>query len=81
MDKIKAFLVDDEYLERTLIKYSVPWDEIGFEIIGEANSGEEMIKQIESNKPDVIFTDVCMPFMDGLQMSKKLKKCLKTSKL
>lgn len=74
MDKIKAFLVDDEYLERTLIKYSVPWDEIGFEIIGEANSGEEMIKQIESNKPDVIFTDVCMPFMDGLQMSKKIKE-------
>jgi len=74
MDKMKAFLVDDEYLERTLLRYSVPWDELGIEIVGEAESGEEMMKKIESVIPDIIFTDICMPFMDGLQLSKMIKE-------
>ncbi len=74
MDQIKAFLVDDEYLERTLIKYSIPWEELGFGIVGEADSGEEMLEAIKANTPDVIFTDICMPFMNGLQMAKKIRE-------
>lgn len=74
MEKIKVFLVDDEYLERTLLRYSVPWEELGLEIVGEAESGEEMMEKIKSASPDIIFTDICMPFMDGLQMSKIVKE-------
>lgn len=74
MDKVKVFLVDDEYLERTLLRYSVPWDELGFEIVGEAGSGEEMMEKVKSATPDIIFTDICMPFMDGLQLSKIVKE-------
>lgn len=48
MDKVKVFLVDDEYLERTLLRYSVPWDDLGFEIVGEAGSGEEMMEKVKS---------------------------------
>lgn len=74
MDKIKVFLVDDEYLERTLIRCCIPWDDYDCEIVGEAESGEDMLKQIDSVRPDIIFTDICMPFMDGIEMAKIVKE-------
>lgn len=74
MNKIRVALVDDEYLERTLIRCSAPWDEMGFSIVGEADSGEQMMQKMDSLKPDVVFADICMPFMDGLQMSENIKE-------
>lgn len=74
MDKLKVFLVDDEYLERTLIRCCIPWDEYDCEVAGEAESGEDMIKQIDSVRPDIIFTDICMPFMNGIEVAKFVKE-------
>jgi YesN/AraC family two-component response regulator len=74
MEKIKVLLVDDEYLERSLIRLGTNWVEHGFEIIGEADSGEAALEIIKQNKPDIVFTDICMPFMDGLEFTKIIRE-------
>lgn len=73
MEPIRVALVDDEHLERTLIRYSFPWEENGFAVVGEADSGEDMIRRFDELRPDVIFADICMPFMNGLEMSQKIR--------
>ena len=73
MKQIRVALVDDEHLERTLIRYSFPWEENGFAIVGEADSGEDMIHRFDELRPDVIFADICMPFMNGLEMSQAIR--------
>lgn len=72
--KIKVLIVDDEKLERILIKKGFAWEENGFEIIGEADSGEAGLEFIKHKNPDVVLTDICMPNMDGLEFAEAIKK-------
>lgn len=74
-------IVDDEHLERTLIRYSFPWEENGFAIVGEADSGEDMIRRFDAVRPDVIFADICMPFMNGLEMTQALRAIKKDAEV
>ncbi|MFI3214505.1 MAG: response regulator [Eubacteriales bacterium] len=69
---IKVLLVDDEKLERVLIRKGFQWEENGFEIIGEVSNGFEALEFIQHKKPDIIFTDISMPKMDGLELCEKL---------
>ena len=71
---IKVFLVEDEVIIREAIHKIVPWNEYGFELIGEAKDGEMALPLIRKLKPDVMITDIRMPFMDGLTLSRLVKK-------
>lgn len=71
---IKVLIVDDEKLERVLIHNGYHWEENGFEIIGEAVSGEEALEFIERRKPDIVFTDINMPHMDGLELTERIRQ-------
>ena len=71
---IKVFLVEDEKIIRKSIKNNVKWEENGFEFAGEAPDGEMALPMIEKLHPDIVITDIKMPFMDGLELSKLLKK-------
>lgn len=71
---MKAYLVDDEYLERTLLRYSIPWKDYGVEIAGEAGSGRELLAMLQKEQPDILFTDICMPCMDGLTLSHAIRE-------
>lgn len=71
---MKAYLVDDEYLERTLLRYSIPWKDYGVEIAGEAGSGRELLAMLQKEQPDILFTDICMPYMDGLALSRAVRE-------
>jgi two-component system, response regulator YesN len=66
----KVFFVEDEIVTREGIRDNVDWKANGFEFCGEASDGEMALPLIRSAKPDVLITDVKMPFMDGLQLSK-----------
>ncbi len=67
----KLIIVDDEFfICDGLMSFS--WQEIGFEAIAAAGNGEEALELIEKQIPDVILTDIKMPFMDGLELSKVL---------
>lgn len=78
---IKVFLVEDEIVIRESIHQMIPWAEYGFEFAGEANDGEMALPMIRKAQPDVLITDVKMPFMDGLTLSRLVKKELPDTKI
>lgn len=65
---IKVLLVDDEVFARKGLSALIPWSDLGYEIVGEADDGEEALKLIEALRPDVVVTDIRMPVMDGLKL-------------
>ncbi len=70
---IKVFLVEDEIVIRSGIRNQIDWEKEGMEFAGEASDGELAYPMIQQIKPDIIITDIKMPFMDGLQLSKLVK--------
>ncbi|NLP35698.1 MAG: response regulator [Clostridiales bacterium] len=71
---LKVFLVEDEIVVREGIKNNINWIENGFIFCGEASDGELAYPMIQEMKPDIVITDIRMPFMDGLQLSRLIKK-------
>ncbi len=71
---MKVLLVDDEKLERVLIRKGYDWEANGFEIIGEAGSGEEALELFDIKEPDIVITDINMPYMDGLELTEKISQ-------
>jgi two-component system response regulator YesN len=69
-------LVDDEPDAREAIARCVKWEEIGYTVVAEAENGEEALEKAEQFAPDVVLTDIQMPFMDGLTFCKKLKELM-----
>ena len=63
---LRTFLAEDEIVVRENIKKMVPWEQYGFELVGEASDGEMALPLIKKLKPDLLITDIKMPFMDGL---------------
>lgn len=70
----RVFLVEDESLIRQGIKKLVSWNEYGFTFVGEAQDGELAWSLIQQEKPDIVITDIKMPFMDGLTLSRLIKQ-------
>lgn len=64
MDKIRTLIVDDEPLAREGVRLHLE-DHPDFEVVGECGSGEEAVRQIETEDPDLVFLDVQMPGLDG----------------
>jgi two-component system response regulator YesN len=70
----KVFLVEDEMVTRNGIRDNVDWESVGFKLCGEASDGEMALPLIEETQPDVLITDIKMPFMDGLQLSRIVRE-------
>ena len=70
----KVFFVEDEVVTREGIRDNVDWQASGFEFCGEAADGEIALPLLRTLKPDVLITDIKMPFMDGLQLSKIVRE-------
>jgi len=71
-----VFLVEDEIVVREGIRNSIPWDETPYALAGEAPDGEMALAIIKDVKPDILITDIRMPFMDGLALSRIVKKTM-----
>jgi len=78
---LKVFLVEDEYIVRNGIRDNIDWTREGFEFCGDAGDGEIAYKLIQSKQPDIIITDIKMPFMDGLELSHLIKNEFPQSKI
>jgi two-component system response regulator YesN len=63
-----VLLVEDEDIIRKGIRYSVPWEEHGYTVVGEARNGVEGKELIQTLNPDIVITDIEMPVMNGLEM-------------
>lgn len=72
----KVVLVEDEVVAREGIRDNVDWQSVGFKFCGEAADGEMALPLLESTRPDVLITDIKMPFMDGLQLCKIVRERL-----
>ena len=73
---MKVFLVDDEIAIRENLRNSFPWEENGFQLVGEAPDGEMALPMIRDLNPDILLTDIRMPFMDGVQLCKEVKRAM-----
>lgn len=71
---LKIFLAEDEVVVRETIKRMIPWEELGFGLVGEAADGEMALPLLIRQQPDLLITDIKMPFMDGLTLARLAKK-------
>ena len=71
---LRTFLVEDEIVVRETIKKMIPWEQYGYELVGEAPDGEVALPMIKNLKPDLLITDIKMPFMDGLTLCRMVRK-------
>jgi len=70
----KLFIVEDEDIIRKGLVNNVQWDAWGFQVCGEAVNGKKALEYIEKHDVDVVLTDVRMPVMDGLELSRHIKR-------
>lgn len=78
---LKVFLVEDETVIREGLRDNIEWEEFGYKFVGEAADGEMALPLIRKTKPDVLITDIKMPFMDGLSLSKIVSSELPDTKI
>ena len=71
---LKVFLAEDEFIIREGIKNNIDWQAHGYEFCGEASDGELAFPLIQKTRPDILITDIRMPFVDGLALSRLVKK-------
>lgn len=74
MNQYSVLLVDDEEDVLQVIMKKLDWEEMGFRIAGCARNGVEALEMAEELQPDVVMTDIKMPYMDGLTLCRKLKE-------
>ncbi len=73
MDKYTVLLADDEEEVIQIIIKKIDWDGLGFSVIGYANNGVKALEMIEELQPDVVMTDIKMPYMDGIELAGHIK--------
>lgn len=71
---IQVLIVDDEVLAINYLKNMIDWKEQGFEIIGEATNGKKALEIYLEKKPQLVISDIKMPIMDGLELTKQITK-------
>lgn len=70
----KAILVDDEALIRDAIQETIQWEKLGFELTAVCQNGKEVVQILEDKPVDLVLTDICMPYMDGLELAKYINE-------
>ena len=81
MEPIKVFLVEDESIVREGLRDMIPWEQYGFVFAGEASDGEVALPMVRRIRPDILITDIKMPFMDGLSLSRLVHRELPDTRI
>lgn len=74
MSLYKILLADDEEEVRKSIIKKIPWEELGFCVVGDAENGEDALEKVNLLEPDLVLTDIKMPYMDGLTLAECIRK-------
>ena len=72
MEQYKVILVDDEADVISAMEQKIQWNDLGFEVVGSATNGVKALELVEKMQPDVVLPDIKMPYMDGLELAKRL---------
>ncbi len=81
MEEYRVLLVDDEEEIREGIRWKIDWAGLGFSLAGTAGNGVDALELCEQLRPDVVLTDIKMPYMDGLELCRRVKPLLPAAKL
>lgn len=71
---LKVMLADDEAIIRDGMRKAIPWDDLELEFVGAAADGREALQLAVESKPDIIITDIAMPYLNGLEFIEELRK-------
>lgn len=77
----RVMIVEDEVPVRNAICSIIEWKELGYDLVYAAGDGQDAIDYLETNSVDVILSDICMPFIDGLELSRRAKAIIPTVKI
>jgi len=66
---IPVLIVEDEYLIRSLIRNSIDWEALGFQIVGEAEDGEQALELVKKIRPRLLIVDINIPFVNGIELA------------
>ncbi len=69
---LKVLIVDDEFIVRVGLKNCIDWEKMNLRLVGEASNGEEALRLIEEEIPDIILLDIMMPVMNGIELINEL---------
>ena len=67
-------IADDEMELRQALIRRIDWENIGFQVVGEAENGAEALELVEKLEPDLLLTDVRMPFMSGIDLAREVRE-------
>ena len=81
MELYRVLLADDEEEIREGIRRKIDWERLGFKLAGSAANGMDALELAEQLRPDVVLTDIKMPYMDGLELCRRLRQLLPASKM
>jgi len=73
---MKVFLVDDEIAIRENLRNSFPWEDKGYQLVGEAPDGEMALPMLRDLNADILLTDIRMPFMDGIKLCEEVQRTM-----
>lgn len=71
---IPVMLIEDEFLVRIGIKTCIPWERVGYEVVAEADSGEEAVELYERHLPKLVITDIRLPHKSGIEVMKEIRE-------
>lgn len=69
----KLLIVEDEYIIRKGLRKTIPWQELGYNVVGDAEDGRKALEKIKELEPDVVLTDIRMPNLDGIDLLREIK--------
>ena len=81
MELYKILIVDDEEEIRLGVIKKINWESYGFKVVGDAANGVEAWEKANNLKPDIVMTDIRMPFMDGLELGEKIQEIMPSTKI
>ena len=81
MERIRVFITEDESIVREGLRDMIPWSDYGLEFVGDAPDGEMALPLLRKLKPDILITDIKMPFMDGISLSQIIRRELPETKI
>lgn len=72
--KYKILFADDEYWTREKIRRMIQWEKYALEFLEPAGDGEEVLQRMEEERPDILITDINMPFLNGVDLLTEVQK-------
>ena len=81
MSLYRIMLVDDEEEVRKAMIRKMDWESLGFTVVGDAENGQDALEKVELLEPDVVMTDIRMPYMDGLTLAARIREKYPSTKI